>query len=150
MRVAVGSDHRGYHVKVRLAQLLRRLGHEVVDEGTDDAESVDYPDYAAAVSCKVAKGQVDRGILICGSGVGMAIAANKIRGIRAATCYDEVIAEMCRAHNDVNVLCLSGDLLGERRIDRIVTLWLSTDFAGGRHARRVDKIRKLEQDNDLC
>lgn len=144
MRVALGCDHRGFEAKAKLIQLLERLGHEVLDEGTHDSQSVDYPDFAAAVSRKVAAGDAERGILICGTGIGMAIAANKVRGVRAAPCIDEVMAEMSRRHNDVNVLCLSGDMLGERRIDRIVEIWLNAEFEGGRHARRIGKVTELE------
>ena len=147
MRISIGSDHRGFHVKAKLIQLLQQWGHEVTDEGAYDNQSVDYPDIAAVVSRKVSKHDVDRGVLICGTGIGMAIAANKFAGVRAAPCHDEVTAEMSRRHNDVNVLCLSADLLGERRIDRMVELWLRTEFEGGRHARRVDRIGDFEKEN---
>jgi ribose 5-phosphate isomerase B len=145
MRIVIGSDHRGYAVKTKLVQLLARLGHEVDDVGTHSPDAVDYPDYAAVVGRKVSEGAADRGILICGSGIGMAIAANKIPGVRAAPCHDDLTAEMSRRHNDLNVLCLSADMLGERLIDRMVEIWLSTDFEGGRHARRVGKIAELEK-----
>ena len=145
MHVSIGSDHRGYQVKAKLVQLLGELGHEVTDEGTHDDQSVDYPDFAAAVSQKVSCGDVDRGILVCGSGIGMAIVANKFAGVRAATCHDDLTAEMSRLHNDVNVLCLSADMLGERLIDRMVEIWLNTPFEGGRHQRRIGKITALEQ-----
>jgi ribose 5-phosphate isomerase B len=146
MRISIGSDHRGFHVKAKLIQLLEQWGHEICDEGTHDSQSVDYPDIAAAVSRKVSSHEVDRGILICGTGIGMAIAANKFPGVRAAPCHDEVTAEMSRRHNDVNVLCLSADLLGERRIDRMVELWLRTEFEGGRHSRRVARIGEFEKE----
>lgn len=146
MRIAIGSDHRGYLVKAKLIQLLQQWGHETIDEGAHDNQSVDYPDIAALVSRKVSHHEVDRGILICGTGIGMAIAANKFPGVRAAPCHDEVTAEMSRRHNDVNVLCLSADLLGERRIDRMVELWLRTEFEGGRHARRVERISQFESE----
>jgi ribose 5-phosphate isomerase B len=146
MRISIGSDHRGFHVKAKLIQLLEQWGHEICDEGTHDSQSVDYPDIAAAVSRKVSSHEVDRGILICGTGIGMAIAANKFPGVRAAPCHDEVTAEMSRRHNDVNVLCLSADLLGERRIDRMVELWLRTEFEGGRHTRRVERIGEFEKE----
>jgi ribose 5-phosphate isomerase B len=145
MRVALGSDHRGYQLKGRVANLLEELGHEVLDVGTDDGQQVDYTDYAEAVSRKVAGGEVDRGVLICGTGIGMAIAANKFPGVRAATIHDELSAEMCRRHNDVNVICLSGDMLSERPIDTMIDIWLKTPFEGGRHARRVEKIRAIEK-----
>ena len=145
MRVAIGSDHRGFHVKSKVAGLLDRLNHQVVDLGTGDGESVDYPDFAEAVSHKVAAGEVDRGILVCGTGIGMAIAANKFPGVRAAPCHDDLTAEMSRRHNDTNVLCLAADLLGEPLIDRMVEIWLTTKFEGGRHARRIDKISQMER-----
>ena len=112
--------------------------------GTFSGEAVDYPDVAAVVAEKVSRGEVERGILVCGTGLGMCIAANKYRGVRAAPCHDDLTAEMSRRHNDSNVLCLSSDLLGERLIDRMIELWLTTPFEGGRHARRVEKITQLE------
>ncbi len=147
MRIAIGSDHRGVHIKAKLVQLLNAAGHLVDDKGTHGDQSVDYPDFAAAVSRAVADGNVDRGILICGTGIGMAIAANKFAGVRAATCYDEVMAEICRRHNDVNVLCLPGDLFGDRPIADLVRIWLQTDFENGRHQRRIEKIQQLENDS---
>ncbi|HTN74034.1 MAG TPA: ribose 5-phosphate isomerase B [Pirellulaceae bacterium] len=149
MRISIGSDHRSFHVKAKLIQLLQQWGHEVIDEGAFDSQSVDYPDIAAIVSRKVSAHEVDRGVLICGTGIGMAIVANKFAGVRAAPCHDEVTAEMSRRHNDVNVLCLSADLLGERRIDRMVELWLRTEFEGGRHARRVDRIGDFEKEGGV-
>jgi ribose 5-phosphate isomerase B len=145
MRIALGSDHRGYNVKQKIADLLRRFQHEVVDVGAYGLENVDYPDVAAIVAQKVSQGEVDRGILVCGTGIGMCIAANKFGGVRAAPCHDDITAEMSRRHNDLNVLCLSADLLGEKLIDRMVEIWLNTEFEGGRHARRVEKITNLEQ-----
>ena len=144
MRISVGSDHRGLEVKQRLSELLHRLGHDVLDEGTQTDQSVDYPDIAAVVAEKVSQSTVERGILICGTGIGMSITANKFPGVRAATCNDAVTAEISRRHNDVNVLCLAGDLLGQRSIDRLIEIWLNTHFEGGRHARRLEKIAKLE------
>ena len=132
-------------MKSNLVQLLTRQGHVVADEGAHDEQGVDYPDIASVVGRKVSCGEAERGILICGTGIGMAITANKFSNVRAATCYDEVTAEMCRRHNDVNVLCLSGDMVGERRIDRMVEIWLKTEFEGGRHARRLEKIAALER-----
>jgi ribose 5-phosphate isomerase B len=146
MRVSIGSDHRGFNVKAKLVDLLTKLGHEVVDEGTDSTKSVDYPDVAAIVSRNVSRGGADRGILVCGTGIGMSIAANKFHGVRAATCHDEITAEICRRHNDVNVLCLSGDMLGERPIDNLVRIWLQTEFEGGRHARRLQKVAGFEDE----
>jgi ribose 5-phosphate isomerase B len=147
MRIAVGSDHRGVEMRAKLVELLRNLGQEVVDVGCHGLEPVDYPDIAAEVARKVAERHVDRGILICGSGLGMCIAANKIAGIRAAPCYDDVTAELSRRHNDLNVLCLSGDMLGDRLVDRLVEIWLKAPFEGGRHARRLQKIAELEHHN---
>jgi ribose 5-phosphate isomerase B len=145
MKIAVGSDHRGYDVKRRVVPLLQELGHEVLDLGTDSAQSVDYPDFALQVAQAVGEKRVERGILICGTGIGMCIAANKVRGARAAPCHDSITAEMSRRHNNANILCLSADLLGDELIDRMIRIWLTTDFEGGRHARRVEKITRFEE-----
>ena len=145
LTVAVASDHRGAAVKDRILERVRELGHAAEDFGPDKPGSVDYPDFAALVASRVAAGTADRGILICGSGLGMCIVANKFPGVRAVPCHDDLSAEVSRMHNDSNVLCLSADLLGERLIDRMIELWLSTDFEGGRHARRVEKIAALER-----
>lgn len=145
MKVAVASDHRGYHLKEKVIALLKSKGHDVVDDGPATDESVDYPDFAALVASKVSANSVDRGVLICGTGLGMAIAANKFPRVRAAACVDEVTAELSRRHNDVNVLCLSGDLLSSRSTERLVEIWMSTEFEGGRHQRRLDKILELER-----
>jgi ribose 5-phosphate isomerase B len=147
MRIAIGSDHRGYHLKEQLISLLRAKGHEVDDEGTGGPDSVDYPDFAALVAKKISHQAADRGILICGTGIGMAIAANKFPGVRAAPCSDEVTAEISRRHNNLNVLCLSADMLSPRTVERMVEVWLSTPFEGGRHERRVEKIHELEGQN---
>jgi ribose 5-phosphate isomerase B len=144
MKIAIGSDHRGYEAKRRLAQLLEQLRHEVIDVGPQAGDSVDYPDYAFEVAKAVGTGRVDRGILLCGTGIGMCIAANKVQGVRAAPCHDSITAEMSRRHNDANILCLSADLLGEELIERMVRIWLETPFEGGRHARRVEKIVRYE------
>jgi ribose 5-phosphate isomerase B len=146
MKIVIGSDHRGVEIKGRLLPLLRSMGHEVLDIGAEGAESVDYPDYAYEVAKRVGKGERDRGLLICGTGTGMCIAANKVRGVRAAACQDVLTAEMCRRHNDANVLCLSADLLGEDQMMQMIRIWLETAFEGGRHARRVEKIAKIEAD----
>jgi ribose 5-phosphate isomerase B len=145
MRIAVGSDHRGFTAKGKLIDLLKRLDQEVVDAGPGSSESVDYPDIASLVASQVSNGTVDRGILICGTGIGMCIAANKFPNVRAAPCHDDLTAEMSRRHNDLNVLCLSADMLGEKLIDRMVEIWLKTEFEGGRHARRVEKIAEMER-----
>lgn len=144
MRIAIGSDHRGVAAKVRLSGLLERMGHTVIDCGCHGEEAVDYPDIAADVARHVSQASVDRGILLCCTGVGMAIAANKLPGVRAATCHDEVTAEMSRRHNDLNVLCLSAEMIGPEVQDKLIHTWLETQFEGGRHARRVEKIAALE------
>jgi ribose 5-phosphate isomerase B len=144
MRIAVASDHRGYAVKGRIVELVRSLGHEGIDFGPDGPDNVDYPDYAAKVARAVSAGEIERGILICGTGVGMCIVANKFPGVRAAPCHDDLTAEMSRMHNDANVLCLSADLLGDRLVNRMVEIWLATKFEGGRHARRLAKITEYE------
>lgn len=145
MKVAIASDHRGYHLKEKVIALLRAKGHDIQDEGPASDASVDYPDFAALVARKVSRGDVERGILICGTGIGMAISANKFPGVRAAACADEVTAELSRRHNDLNVLCLSGDLLSSRSTERLVEIWMDTEFEGGRHERRVEKIHQLER-----
>jgi ribose 5-phosphate isomerase B len=144
MRIAIGSDHRGFDAKRRLMSTLNDLGHAVVDEGTTAGESVDYPDYARAVGRLVSRGDAERGILIDGTSLGMCIAANKVRGVRAVSCQDLITAEMSRRHNDANVICLSADLLGEELMAQMVRVWLDTPFEGGRHARRVEKIAQIE------
>ena len=145
LRIAIGSDHRGVHIKGRLTQSLTAAGYNVIDVGTESEQAVDYPDYAQQVAKQVSNGEVDRGILICGTGIGMSITANKFPGVRAASCYDEVMVEMSRRHNDVNILCLPGDMIGDRPIDELVLMWLQTEFDGGRHAARVEKISSIEE-----
>lgn len=144
MIIAVGSDHRGFDIKRQLLKLVLSLGHEASDCGADSKDSVDYCDFAFLVGTAVAEGRAHRGVLVSATGIGMCIAANKVPGIRAAPCHDSITAEMSRRHNDANVLCLSADLLGENLIDRMVRIWLETDFEGGRHARRVGKIASYE------
>ena len=144
MRIAIGSDHRGVPARLRLIALLERMGHEVIDCGSHGTDAVDYPEIAADVAGRVSHATVDRGILLCCTGVGMAIAANKVAGVRAATCHDEVTAEMSRRHNDLNVLCLSAEMIGPEVQDKMIRTWLETPFDGGRHARRVAKIMSLE------
>jgi len=144
MRIVVGADHRGFLLRARIVELAERLGHDVEDVGTYSGEAVDYPDIAARVARKISRGEVDRGILLCGTGLGMCITANKFPGVRAAPCHDDLTAEMSRRHNDANILCLSADLLGEGVVDRMVEIWLNTPFEGGRHSRRVSKICSLE------
>ncbi len=150
MRIALGGDHRGFALKTRIIDQLQQWGHETVDLGPNSADSVDYPDFAEAVATRVASGEADRGILICGSGLGMCIAANKVPGIRAATCHDELSAEMSRRHNDLNVMCLSADRIGKNPIEDMIRVWLETGFDGGRHQNRVDKITSLEKKYGEC
>ena len=145
MRIAVGSDHRGCSVRAKVIELVKQLGHQAEDVGTTEDGPVDYPDIAALVAEKVSRGEADRGIVLGGTGLGMCIVANKFPGVRSAPCHDDLTAEMSRRHNDLNVLCLSADLLGERLVDRMVEIWLNTPFEGGRHARRVEKIAALER-----
>lgn len=147
MIIAVGSDHRGFATKARLMSLLAEFGHTGIDCGPDSGESADYPDFAAKVAKLVSTKQADRGILVCGTGIGMCIVANKFAGVRACTCHDEMTARLSRQHNDTNVLCLSADLLSERVMNRLIEIWLTTDFEAGRHSRRLDKITQLEAEN---
>jgi len=150
MRLSIGSDHRGFLLKRKLIEKLQALGHDVADEGAYDETSVDYPDIASCVGKKVSCGEADKGILICGTGIGMAISANKISGVRAATCLDETAIEMSRRHNDLNVLCLAGNTLDEPTAERLVELWLTTEFEGGRHQRRIEKIAGIEDSSGTC
>lgn len=145
MKIAIGNDHRGVAVKQRVAGLLRDLGHDVSDLGTNGSASVDYPDSALQVGDAVGNGRADRGILICATGHGMCITANKVQGVRAVNCRDLVDTELSRRHNDSNVMCLSADLIGEEQIERLVRTWLDTEFEGGRHARRIEKITAFEK-----
>jgi ribose 5-phosphate isomerase B len=144
MRIAVGSDHAGFHLKEHVKAVLAALGHEVVDVGPATSGSVDYPQFAAEAARLVSAGEVDRGVLACGSGVGVAIVANKVPGVRAVNAHDPAEAEMARRHNDANVVTLSGSRLGPQQADSIVATFLRTDFEGGRHARRVGQISALE------
>ncbi len=147
MKIAIGSDHRGYGAKERIKALLQGLGAEITDHGAFDNRPCDYPDIGLAVAQAVSHGDVDRGILFCGSGIGMSITANKVHGVRAALCHDELTAQMARRHNDANILCLPADLVGDALMQSIVRMWLNTEFEGGRHARRVDKIVAYERDH---
>lgn len=147
MKIAIGSDHRGYPAKERIKALLESLGEQVVDYGTDSPKPCDYPDAGLQVASEVAGGKCERGILLCGSGIGMSITANKVPGVRAALCHDELTAQMARRHNDANILCLPADLVGDALMQSIVKLWLKTEFEGGRHQRRVEKILAYEQEH---
>ncbi len=142
--IALGADHAGYGLKEALKSWLINHGYQVLDLGTHSTESVDYPDYAALVAEAVADHKVERGLLICGTGIGMSIAANKVPGVRAALCADLYTARMSREHNDANVLVLGGRLMGADMAADILLAWLETPFAGGRHARRVEKIADVE------
>lgn len=146
MRLAVGSDHAGIELKAAVAEHLRAAGHDVADLGTHDASSVDYPDYGAAVGRAVVGGEADLGVAVCGSGIGIAIAANKVPGVRAATVHDATSARLAREHNDANVLCLGQRLTGVQVALDAVDAWLAATFGGGRHQGRVDKISALEQE----
>lgn len=145
MRIAVGSDHAGFALKEHVRSTLAAAGHDVVDVGTTGEESVDYPGFAADAARLVAAGEADRAVLACGSGNGVAIAANKIHGIRAVNAHDAEEAEMARRHNDINVVTLSGARLAPDEADAIVARFLATGAEGGRHARRVDQIGDLER-----
>lgn len=144
MKIALGSDHRGYAAKSHVKACLANLGHEVIDFGTETTKSCDYPDTAYPAAKAVRDGTADLGVLFCGSGIGMSITANKVRGIRAALCHDELTTEMSRRHNNANVLCLPADLIGEALLRRIIEVWLKTPYEGGRHDRRVEKIGEIE------
>ncbi|MBI4466539.1 MAG: ribose 5-phosphate isomerase B [Acidobacteria bacterium] len=144
-RIALGADHAGYLVKDRIKELLQKKGFEVIDFGTHSEESVDYPDYARLVAQSVAQAESDRGILVCGTGLGMAIAANKTQGIRAATCNDTYTARMAAEHTDANVLCVGARVVDADHALAIVEEWLKGKFGGGRHQRRIDKINSMER-----
>jgi ribose 5-phosphate isomerase B len=148
MRVALGADHAGYQLKDQIKLHLQQQGIDVRDEGTSSAESVDYPDYARAVAHDVSGRRADLGILVCGSGIGMAITANKVDGIRAANVSTEYEAQMSREHNNANVLALGARIINPDEAFRIVNKWLTTPFAGGRHERRVEKIMAIEKEED--
>ena len=143
LTIAIGSDHAGFELKEAVRKYLESQEIAIKDFGTFSTDSVDYPDYAYAVASAVAKGEFDRGILICGTGLGMSIVANKVKGIRAAECTTPYLAEMSRRHNDANVLTLGGRVLSAEEAQKIVRAWLETQFEGGRHQRRVDKIHQL-------
>lgn len=145
MKIALASDHAGYEEKERLKPLLRELGLEVEDLGTVSEDSVDYPDYAVRVGEKVARGEAEQGLLVCGSGTGMAIAANKVRGVRAAVAWNEETARLARQHNDANVLAIGARTTLPEEIPNIVRAWFDASFDGGRHTARVEKIKEIER-----
>ncbi|MEK6681723.1 MAG: ribose 5-phosphate isomerase B [Nitrospirota bacterium] len=145
MKIAVGSDHAGYELKEKIAEHLKNQDLTVEDYGTNGNNSVDYPDFAMTVAEAVSQGRIDRGILICGTGIGMSIAANKFPHVRAALCYDVYSAEMSRRHNNANILVLAGRVLKIGLAINMVDVWLKTEFEGGRHKSRIDKIGKIEK-----
>ena len=147
MKIALASDHAGYAEKERLKPLLQELGIEFDDLGAVSEESVDYPDYARKVGERVANGEAEQGLLVCGSGTGMALAANKVQGVRAAVAWSEDVAKLARQHNDANVLALGARTTSQDEIQRIVRAWFTTKFDGGRHAVRVEKIKQIEKES---
>ncbi len=149
-KIAIASDHAGFGLKNRILRYLAEKKVEAVDFGTDGRDSVDYPDYAIEVAESVSKGKIDRGILICGTGIGMSITANKFSGVRAALCHNTATAEASRRHNDANILVLGERVLDEETAVQIVGIWLETDFEAGRHQRRLDKIRAIEKDQQAA
>jgi len=148
MKIAIGSDHRGYDIKQQIMSIATELGHECIDFGTSDNNPVDYPDLAYLAAMAVSKKEADRAILACATGIGMSMAANKVKGIRAALCHDELSAQISRDHNNANVLCLSAEQVGVVLLRKMVEVWLNTDFSGGRHERRVRKIEAIEEGKD--
>jgi ribose 5-phosphate isomerase B len=148
MKIAVGSDHRGFDIKQQIMAIATELGHECIDVGASDNNPVDYPDLAYLAATAVSKKEADRAILTCATGIGMSMAANKVNGIRAALCHDELSSQISRDHNDANVLCLSADQIGVVLLRKMVEVWLGTEFSGGRHERRVKKIEAIEQGKD--
>ncbi len=147
-KLAIGSDHGGWDLKEYIKKFLADKGYDFVDVGTADCESVDYPDYGALVINTLLQNKAQRGILVCGTGIGMSIVANKYPGVRAALCYDEFTAQMSREHNNSNVLVLGGRIIKQNMAAKILQTWLTTEFTGGRHSRRLDKITKIEQ--EIC
>jgi ribose 5-phosphate isomerase B len=145
MRISLGADHRGYELKEKVKKYLMDLGHQVTDFGTDSTESVDYPDFGFKVAESVAKGDADFGITVCWTGNGMNIVANKVKGIRSALCLDEEMAMLAKAHNDANVLALASNFVWEEMAKKILDVWLTTEFEGGRHVPRLDKIKAYEK-----
>jgi ribose 5-phosphate isomerase B len=146
MKIAIGSDHAGFGLKHDVVAILKELQHDVTDCGTDTTASVDYPDFGEKVARMVSKGEVDRGLLICGTGLGMSMVANKFPNVRAALCNDLFTARMSRLHNDANVLVLGGRVIGKDLAAEIVKTWMTTPFEGERHMRRLTKIKKIEED----
>lgn len=147
MKIGIASDHGGLNLKKSLIEEVTALGHEIIDFGPIDAKSVDYPDYSKKVTDAILNGEVERGILVCGTGIGMSIAANKVKGIRCALTHDVFSAQATRAHNDTNVIALGERVIGSGLAALVVKTWLETEFEGGRHAQRVGKIEEIEATN---
>jgi ribose 5-phosphate isomerase B len=147
MRIGIGADHAGKELKQLIFEMLKLTAHEVVDFGvsTESKVSVDYPDYAALVASEISNGKLDLGVLVCGTGIGMSITANKFPGVRAAVVWDELSTQMAKKHNDVNVICLGARMTNHMRASDLVRLWLETEFEGSRHSVRLSKIKELEQ-----
>lgn len=144
MKIAIGCDHAGYELKEKVKSKLEQAGHQMLDVGTDSTESVDYPKYGHAVGRKVANGEAERGIAICGSGIGISIACNKVPGIRAALCTSIEMAEMCRRHNNANVICMGARMISEQLAFDMIDKWLETEFEGGKHERRINELDDIE------
>ena len=148
MKIGIGNDHSALELKAEIIELLKERGHEVVDYGTSSPESCDYPVYGEKVGRAVASGEVERGILICGTGLGISLAANKVKGVRAAVCSEPFTAKMSRAHNNCNILAFGARVVGAELAKMIVETWLDTEFEGGRHQRRVDMLMDIENRNE--
>ncbi len=145
MKIALASDHRGFEFKNIIAAFITDLGHEVIDYGaSNDTDSVDYPDFGFQAANAVSRGECERAVMVCGTGLGMSLVANKVKGVRATVCHDLYTVEMSRKHNDSNVLCLGADVVDQKLLERKIKLWIETPFEGGRHARRVGKIMDIE------
>ncbi len=144
MKIAVGCDHAAYELKEAIKEKLTKEGHEVLDMGCDSTESVDYPKYGHAVGRAVASGEAERGIAVCGSGIGISIACNKVPGIRAALCTSVEMAEMCRRHNNANVVCMGARMISQELAFDIIDKWMTTEFEGGKHLRRINEIEDLD------
>ena len=144
MKIVVGSDHAAYELKEAIKEKLIKEGHDVIDVGCDSTESVDYPKYGHAVGRTVASGEAERGIAVCGSGIGISIACNKVPGIRAALCTSVEMAEMCRRHNNANVVCMGARMISQELAFDIIDTWMTTDFEGGKHLRRINEIEDLD------
>ena len=144
MKIVIGSDHAAYELKEAIKEKLIGEGHEVIDVGCDSTESVDYPKYGHAVGRTVASGEAERGIAVCGSGIGISIACNKVPGVRAALCTSVEMAEMCRRHNNANVVCMGARMISQELAFDIIDKWMTTDFEGGKHLRRINEIEDLD------